>query len=98
MTPTNPLASQQSSPQAPQGESPLFAQQQQDSQQQDSQSASKQLISEMASIHSSLQGLAEAHPEMSESVDQAFQVLQQGMDKAISAMQGENRGNRPAYA
>jgi len=99
MTPPNPLASQQSSQSSPQqGQSPLFAQQQQDSQQQDAQSAAKQLISEMASIHSALQGLAQSHPEMAQNVDQAFQVLQAGMDKVISGMQGESRGNQPAYA
>lgn len=106
MTPPNPLSgmmgSQQPSPQEqPQG--PSFLGNGGDPQASQAasaaQSASKQLISEVASVHSSLKGLAQSHPEMADSVDQAIDLLKQGMTKAISAMQSkESSGSQPAYA
>ena len=109
MTPQSQLGSSQPqgqpSPQgsqAQQGESDvggvsLFGSQEQ--QQAATQSAAKQLISEVASIHSSMKGLAKAHPEMSESIDKAMQLLTSGMTKAISTMQPKkSEGKQPAYA
>lgn len=74
-------------------------QQQQQPQQSSQEPASRQLIAEMASVHSSLKSLAKSHPEMSESVDKAIETLKSGMSKAISQMQTRgNEGNSPSYA
>lgn len=96
MTPPNQL-SQQDSQQSQPGQGMFGGSQA--SQQQAQQSASKQLIQEMASSVSTLKGLAKAHPEMSESVDKAIEILKGGMTKAISGMQSRgSEGSEPSYA
>lgn len=62
--------------------------------------ASKQLIVEVTQIHSSLKGLAIAHPEMSQSIDVAIQALTEGMTRVVSTMMPsrESEGSQPAYA
>jgi|SRR3977135_1810827 len=97
MTPPNQL--QQGQQNSQQSQSSMFGGSSQANQQQAQQSASKQLIQEMASTVSSLKGLAKAHPEMSESVDKAIELLKGGMTKAISGMQSRgSEGSEPSYA
>lgn len=99
MTSLNPLAMQSSSPNSGANEGMSLFGSSPPSQDSSSQSASKQLISEVASVHSSLKGLAEAYPDMSEAVESAIEALKQGMTRAIGGMQSrESEGSQPTYA
>lgn len=65
----------------------------------DAMSAGKQLISQVAQIHSSLKGLAQAYPEMSQAIDKAIQALKEGMTKTVGGMQSKgSEGGAPPYA
>lgn len=100
MTPINPLAMQSPEPSTVSSNASsgsLFGSPSPDS---SSQSASKQLITQVASVHSSLKSLAETYPDMSEAVDSAIEALKMGMTRAIGGMQssGNSEGSQPAYA
>jgi len=62
-------------------------------------SAARQLISQVAKVASSLKELASTYPEMGPTANQAMEVLQGGMTKAIQGMRNsEGEGNSPSYA
>lgn len=62
-------------------------------------SAARQLIGQVATIHSSLKELASTYPELGPAANQAMQILQTGMTKAIQGMRNsEGEGTSPSYA
>lgn len=79
---------------SPQEQPQMFGQ---GSPQQPDDSAARQLISEIAPINSALMGLAQAHPEMAESIDQMLQLLKQAITQSLGQMQGGQEGGQPAY-
>lgn len=62
----------------------------------DGASSSRQTIAEAAPISSALQAFAQAHPSMSESIDQMMQIFKQAIVQEISQSQG-SEGGMPAY-